>query len=337
MQTFTDAFKKARETVTTQKFAPEWEIFLQSDGKLSHIFSDCGPKAEAISGPGNIARKIDHCALSDKMSTGSVILAAATNQVSNGSVADRAGTLKMARHMRRSEIKSSQSVWVYSPPKSHSSWIFDLLGSSATNDAARLSEDEELFDEEQIKWMMTALTQALKVSEDVKIKVASLASASDTTKQFVKRWFLDESCGDAELADAMAKLNDGFKKIAVACNSPSLVFTDYPNWSAVRQRYFGGAIRGGEGGGFPVIYLEGAFTRLTGNTGKLWLCVETIIHEMSHHELKTHDHLYDSDGLKPNSTTLPYAKAIENADSWGYFAIDLAGQLSESDRQKVLK
>jgi hypothetical protein len=337
MKTFTEAFNKARETVTKQKFAPEWQAFLHSDGKLPDIFSDAGPKAYAIAGPFNIAKKIDQAALSDKMSSGSVILAAATNATSPGTVVDRAATLKMARHMRRSEIKSSQSVWVYSPPKAHVSWIFDAMSGSAVTDAACLSQDEELFDDEQIKWMMTALTQSLKISEDAKVKVASVAGATDVTKDMVKRWFLDETCGDAELADAMAKLNEGFKKISVACNSPSLVFTDYPDWSSTRNRYFGGALRGGEGGGFPVIYLEGAFTRLTGNSGKLWLCVETVIHEMSHHELKTRDHFYDSDGLKPNSVTLPYAKAIENADSWGYFAVDLAGQLSEADRVKVLK
>lgn len=337
MHTFTEAFTKARETLTTQKFASEWQVFLHREGKLADIFADGGPKADAIAGPTKIAQKIDSTALSDKMTSGAVILAAAANGTSVGSVSDRAATLKMARHMRRSEIKSSQSVWVYSPPKAHASWIFDVASGNADSYAMSLSQDEELFTEEQIKWMMTALTQALKISEDVKIKVASLASATEATKEVVRKWFLDENSGDTELADAMAKLNAGFQKIAVACNSPSLVFTDYPDWAAKRDTFFGAAVPGGEGGAFPVIYLEGAFTRLTGNTGKLWLCVETIIHEMSHHEVRTHDHLYDSDGLKPNSVSLPYAKAIENADSWGYFAIDLAGQLSEADRLNVLK
>ena len=337
MRTFTEAFTKARETVTKQKFATEWQVFLHGECKIFDIFASGGPKAEAIAGPPKIAEKINRTALSDKMTSGAVILAAATNDTSPGNLYDRAATLKMARHMHRSEIKSSQSVWVYSPPKAHTGWIFDVARGNAESYAMSLSQDEELFTEEQVKWMMTALTQALKISEDVKIKVASVGSATEATKEMVRKWFLDETCGDAELADAMDRLNAGFQKIAVACNSPSLVFTDYPDWAATRDRFFGGAIPGGEGGAFPVIYLEGAFTRLTGNTGKLWLCVETVIHEMSHHEVRTHGHLYDSDGLKPNSVSLPYAKAIENADSWGYFAVDLAGQLSDADRLKVLK
>lgn len=123
----------------------------------------------------------------------------------------------------------------------------------------------------------------------------------------------------------------------MACGAATLVFTDYADWRAQRDKFFGASIRGGEGGGFPVIYLEGAFTRLTGNTGKQWLCVETIVHEFSHHEVKTRDHRYDSSGLKPASASLPYAKAIDNADSWGYFAIDVAGYLSAADRTKVLR
>ncbi|NOX76540.1 MAG: hypothetical protein GXP17_08015 [Gammaproteobacteria bacterium] len=153
----------------------------------------------------------------------------------------------------------------------------------------------------------------------------------------IKHWFLDEDCGDDELDDAISKLTAGFNKITVSCNASTLVFADYPDWRAQRDKYYGAAIRGGEGGGFPVIYLEGAFTRLTGNSGKKWLCAQTIIHELSHHDVKTRDHRYDSQGLKPDKATFPYAKTIQNADSWGYFALDLAGYLSRSDRKKTLK
>ncbi|MBL4608209.1 MAG: hypothetical protein JKY01_10340 [Pseudomonadales bacterium] len=70
-------------------------------------------------------------------------------------------------------------------------------------------------------------------------------------------------------------------------------------------------------GGSPIVYLEGAFTRLTGNTGKQWLCAQTFIHELSHHGISTQNHCYDPHGLKPNKASFLYAKAIQNADSWG--------------------
>ena len=53
--------------------------------------------------------------------------------------------------------------------------------------------------------------------------------------------------------------------------------------------------------------------------------------------MKTEDHRYDHHGLKPNKAAFPASKAIENADSWGYFALDLAGYLSVADRSKVYK
>lgn len=185
--------------------------------------------------------------------------------------------------------------------------------------------------------MSAALGLSRKISEDSKVKLAGgiFHNVKQSTRDKVRKWFLDETSTDETLADALKVLLAGFKKIAIACNASTLVFTDYPDWRAQRDDYFGAAFRGGEGGGFPVLYLEGAFTRLTGNSGKRWLCVETIIHELSHHEVLTEDHRYDHHGLKPNSASFPYAKAIANADSWGYFALDLAGYLSASDATKV--
>jgi hypothetical protein len=58
---------------------------------------------------------------------------------------------------------------------------------------------------------------------------------------------------------------------------------------------------------------------------------------MSHHEVSTVDHRYDNQGLKPNKAAFPYTKAIVNADSWGYFALDLAGYLSKADSDNTWK
>jgi hypothetical protein len=52
--------------------------------------------------------------------------------------------------------------------------------------------------------------------------------------------------------------------------------------------------------------------------------------------VSTKDHRYDTAGLKPGTTAFPATQAIENADSWGYFSIDLCGYLSKSDRDTVL-
>jgi len=225
-------------------------------------------------------------------------------------------------------------VWVYAPPKAHLKHVFEECQGNEKAVKNKLDKDEEIFTSKERDLMCDALGVARKISADVQIKVDS---KSVDAKKMVTRWFLDENSGEAEMEAALSKLSAGFKKITAVCSANSLVFTDYLDWRKTRNSIYGGAVPGGEGGGFPVIYLEGAFTRLQGNSGKLWLCAETIIHEFSHHELKTQDHAYDSDGLKPHKTMLPYAKTIENADTWGYFAIDLAGYLSAADLSKVWK
>jgi hypothetical protein len=289
--------------------------------------------------PELIRGKIKKMTVPKVTTSGDIIYSAAINDKSAGTVEDRAATIKMLKHVHRIHQRGGQNVWVYSPPKMDTKWVFDELQGNAATVKARLNREDEIFNHTQMKWMSSALKISRKIAEDTKSKLEGgvLAKVKASTKGIVKKWFLDEDCTDAQLQEALGKLLAGFKKIAAKCNSNTLIFTDYPDWKSMRDKYFGAAFRAGEGGGFPVIYLEGAFTRLTGNSGKIWLCAETIIHEMSHHEVSTQDHRYDSSGLKPSKSTFPYAKAIDNADSWGYFAIDLAGYLSKADSNNVCK
>jgi hypothetical protein len=337
--TFTPVYKKAKEVLIGQKFAePEWQKFLAETCGATKLLGPSGFDPAYAGGLDSIRTKIK----GDSKHTnsvaifflgggpGEVIYNAAQNKSSGGSWSDRAATLKMLRHVYRARKTGGQDVWVYAPPKDHGKQVFDeLAGADASQAKKKLGQDQEIFDEAERGLMCDALQLARKIAMDCSIKVAAKSAGA---KIAVRRWFMDEKCTKTELDDALAKLATGMNKIAAACNSASLVFTDYLDWRKKRDSYFGGAIKGGEGGGFPVIYLEGAFTRLKGNSGKLWLCAETIIHELSHHELGTDDHFYDSDGLKPNSGTFPYSKAIDNADSWGYFAVDLAGYLTATDR-----
>ena len=337
---FTDVYKKARSVVTTQKFAePDWQKFLSEAGVQSLLGAE-GLDAAHARTPDKIREKIKKDSKGKLVSLvagggpGDVIYAAAQNQTSPGKWQERAATLKMLRHLYRASKTGAQDVWVYSPPKRFKAWVFDEIQGDAKAVKSKLGQEAEIFSDKEKTWMCDALKTALKICEDTKLR---LSKKDAETRKVVRRWFIDEGSGDDELDDAFSKLSDGFKKIAVTCGSTTLVFTDYADWRAERNKYFGGAIRGGEGGGFPVIYLEGAFTKLTGNSGKQWLCVQTIIHEFSHHDVKTDDHRYDHHGLKPDKAAFPYAKAIENADSWGYFALDLAGYLSRSDRSRTLK
>jgi hypothetical protein len=265
---------------------------------------------------------------------GEIIYAASQNAKSAGTWFERAAALKVVQHTHRAAKTGAQDVWVYSPPTAYAQPVFTELSGTDAVVKRKLGEDAEVFSAEDRDLMCDALHVAAKIAADA---LAKVSTPTADTKEVVKRWFLDEDSGDKELTASLTALTAGLKLICAACNSTTLVFTDYIDWRAQRDKYFGAAFRGGEGGGFPVVYLEGAFTRLKGNSGKLWLCAETIIHELSHHEVSTQDHRYDSSGLKPTKGTFPHAKAIDNADSWGYFALDLAGYLSNADRATTLK
>lgn len=337
MNKFTEAYRKARDVLENQVFESKWQEFLFADCQARTLFGADGLAVARADDPERVRKRLRDLCKSGNRKIGAVIVEAAQNPVSSGTLAERAATLKMLRHLYHVVKKGGQNVWVYSPPKAYEKWVFDELTGDAKALEAKLNHEKKIFSSTEMRWMASALGVALKISEDTKAKLSGATGKKDDTDAVIKRWFLDEDSGDAQLTEARTKLLDGFKKIAVACASDRLVFADYADWIKTRSKYFGAAFRGGEGGGFPVIYLEGAFTRLTGNTGKMWLCAETIIHEFSHHEVSTRDHRYDSSGLKPAKATLPYVKAIDNADSWGYFALDLAGYLSKSDRLNVLK
>lgn len=342
MKTFTEAYKKAKEVIENKEFStPTWQKFLKDEAKIKGLFGADGFSSAHYKTPDKIRDKISSETtnvvirfFAGGKRSGDVIYEAAENSADPIGVNDRAATLKLIKHLYRAHKRGGQDVWIYSPPSEHAKWIFDEIKGGKEAVIAALNKDAELFSSSDKRNMCAALALALKISEDTKIK---LADNKEATRAMIKRWFLDEDCGDVQLNDAVAKLTEGFKKIATCCNANNLVFTDYPDWRNRRNTIMGGAIPGGEGGGFPVIYIEGAFTELANRSGNLWTCARTIIHEFSHHEIRTEDHRYRHQGLKPSKASLPYAKTIANADSWACFAVDLAGYMPEADRISFLK
>jgi hypothetical protein len=130
------------------------------------------------------------------------------------------------------------------------------------------------------------------------------------------------------------KVLDGPRKIANVCNSNQPIFSDEPIDRS--------------GGGWKdyafvdptetlnAAYAQGAFLRAAGSTGRVWLCVETIVHELSHRVARTDDFAYDNTGLQSSKAGITFGHAIRNADSRGHFCVDLAGMLADSDRTRVL-
>ncbi len=336
MDNFSEAFDKARTVIKDQKFEEAWQKFLKDEAKVSELLEESGPnhaRADALEKIRNRLSSMSRGAVGAFFLGGGVadtIVKASKNGTKDGKDAERAATLKMLRHLYLSTQRGAQDVWSYAGPKAFAKWVYDEIAGDEKAYKAKLGKDTEVYSKGERKMMCEALALALEWSL---FAVAKLGFGDATTKAVVKRWFGDENTTDAQITTAIATLKEGFQKIANVANSNKLIFSDDPidrskggwkDWAFVYKAEK-----------LNVVYLQGAFLK-AGNSGKLWMCALTIIHELSHKVVGTKDNRYDYDGLKPSSTGLPHDKAMENADSWAYFAVDLKGKVSESDKLSVL-
>ena len=336
MTSFSKAYKQLRDVITEQTFQEEWEKFIWVSGKAQKLLAEDGLSlggAELLDEIRFRLKKIEAAKRPQAM------LDACVSTEKVGSVADRAAALKMLSHLYQEMNRGGQDVWVYAPPKSYSAWIFSEIKGGDDKIKAKLGESNEVYSSGDRAVMLSALDQARKWSHDATHK---LAAADNATKAMVRRWFADDNTDDDDVTKAIEKLKDGFKSIVAVCNSSRLVFSDDPidrlkvynkktgkvgwdDWAFIKSTEK-----------MDVVYIQGAFLN-AGATGKIWKCALTIVHELSHRQVRTDDIMYDYQGLKPHKKSFPHKKALKNADSWAYFATDLAGCLAETDRNTTLK
>jgi hypothetical protein len=328
MERFSEAYKACKQVFSHGKFSDDWQKFLAQSVGVGSLLGSHGPNPKQAAGLEKLREKI---LAAEEGKRGPLLVAAATHAKTSGSVHERAAALKMLWHLYLEAERGGQNVWVYSPPVDYTTWVFDEISGERSAYEPKLDKTSEVYTAAQRKIISTALGQALRAASNA---VAKLGSPNDETLALMRKWFADANTTDKQLKVAARKLLSGFKKIAAVCNSPQLVFSDEPLDRA--------------GGGWKdyafvdqteklnVIYAQGAFLRAAGSTGQVWLCVETIVHELSHRVAKTDDFGYDDSGLGPHKDAISFSYAIRNADSWGYFCVDLAGMLAESDRTRVL-
>lgn len=337
---FTDqVYKLASAVFDTQTFEPGWESFLKDKVQPRALMASEGLNALHADGLEKLRAKLADSVKASGVAgqlpstTAKVIIAGAKGGSPGDQWVARAAAIKMLKHLYRHSKSGAQDVWIYSPPKDYASWIFDEVKGSEALLLDKLAKEDEVYTSSDKDLMCDALKIALACSQKTEVL---LGAGAAETLEVVQRWFGDAGSETANKA-TVATLLAGFRKITAVCNANTLVFPDDPNDRKEPSKYsklYGSVWPGGEGA-FHVIYLAGAFTK-AGNSGKLWLCAQTILHEASHLVVRTKDHRYDTAGLKPGKPGFPGSNAIENADSWGYFAIDLCGYLSTSDRNSVL-
>lgn len=332
MDSFTEAYAKARNVVQSQKYHEVWQAFLTGDVKIKSLMNVDGPDPTFAAGLDQLRWKILKEPQDKRADTIIAASDACLRAPEAGSISERAATLKMLWHLYRAQRRGGQDVWVYSPPKAYATWIFSEIAGDQAAYKPKLALTEEVYTWQDFDVMCDALGHALACTQKA---VAKLGAPDAGTTELVKRWFADEDTTDEQITKAVQTLLAGFKKISAVLNSNQLVFSDEPldrnkggwkDWAFVRPTEK-----------MDVVYIQGAFLKAGGSTGRLWICVETIVHEVSHRAVGTDDNRYDFKGLKPSKATLPYDKALNNADTWGYFSVDLAGMLTDGDRLKVLK
>lgn len=328
MERFTEAYKACRKDLTSGKFSDDWQKFVDKSLRLSSLLGSNGPNPKQSKSLDKLREKILAVPANER---GALLAGAAAASKQANAACTRAASLKMLWHLYLSSERGAQSLWIYSPPVDYSQWVFDEITGSATSYGPKLEKVTEVYSAEERKTMASALNQALAAAQNA---VRKLNGADAATKTAFKRWFADENTTDAQIKTGMRKLAQGFKKIAAMCNNNHLVFSDEPidrNGGGWKDYAFVDPTET-----LNVVYPQGAFLKAAASTSRVWICVETIIHEISHRVADTDDFAYDNTGLKPSKDGITYSHAIRNADSWGYFCVDLAGMLAQSTRDPVL-
>lgn len=343
MDSFTECYKKAMPIAKDLSFFSSYSGALEV-GNLGIVMGSDGPKRQHAERLRNLRIAIALERLGTNKSVGEIIVKAAEGAGTSGvgawvksffvtySLEERAATLKMLAHLYLRHRRGAQDVWIYSPPVDYKKWVFDeVTGLTKTKLATKLEKEDEVYSARDFGVLGESTTMALAWSMKTGIKLAGPDAA---TKKIVKFWFLRSGASDDDVTAACKTLAKGFAKITKVLNSNKLVLSDEPidrnggGWKDYAFVY--------KSEKMDVIYVQDA-TLKSGKSGHMWLAALTLIHELSHREVNTADHRYDSDSkLSPQSTGgLTPAKAIDNADNWGYFAAELNGMLMPGKKKSV--
>jgi hypothetical protein len=248
----------------------------------------------------------------------------------------RCGLLKMLKHFYFMSNAGNQSIWVVDNPVSYHKWTFDLFdGKSEHAIKDALTQNSEIFGSGSRQLFADAFNLARKWSMDA---AAKLAKPDAKTVELVQRWFGVAASDNLDSVVQWIAMSFGW--ISQACNATTVIFADSPPDRAAHRTDDAGTYYGKDEA-MLVIYIYKAFLKYgkkdhAGTTPQLWFAALTVIHELAHKQVSTEDKRYGDDGIKPGKTLKP-EDAIWNADSYAYFATDLAGALPAAEFKQVYR
>ena len=271
-----------------------------------------------------------------------------TNSAPDGGKLMDAAAIKFLRHTYLVGERGAQKVWVHSLPRRYRNWATDEIWDSHTNIAEvkrKLGQRSERFSKLQRSRLGEATVNGVRHCSAAMLNAArAYLDPSSKHMDRVKRWFSDGTVSEAQLKRDCLTLSVGFAKVWNTLNSNHVVFTDMPSIRGAAagtddydflQAY--AFVYSGRHEKIPIIYIENAFfARNTTPIGQKTLWALTVVHETTHLDLSTKDHKYDYQGLRVRSG-FRHAKALDNADSWAYYAADCAGELTAQQSAKALR
>ncbi|WP_338847085.1 M35 family metallo-endopeptidase [Massilia sp. W12] len=265
--------------------------------------------------------------------------------------------LKFLMHMYFETSSGERSVWVHSLPQEFSNWCslqFYEKISAISSATSLLRSNSEHFTPRERMELANASGMALAWAQRTIIILANALNQKSeehsTSLELIRRWFGDSSCTDQDLMQFALILSTGFKAMIATLTRGKLIFTDFISLreasTSEEIRFFKSEafVISNRFEGMDIVYIEQAFFNPPPggllNGPKNWARV--ILHELSHLDAKTIDVPYGSyaryawAGIAPHAG-FPGKEAIQNADSWAFFAADCAQALTEGERIKALR
>jgi len=284
----------------------------------------------------------------------------------NAATKDKLAALVLLKHTTLEGERGAQKVFVCSLPMSYDDWPSQVFKQKSLGQVlGYLADPTERFKPEARAELAYAVQHAQAYCQRALILLAnaiqrksllnrnvsdlfksqaSLEQAHVHARAIVKRWFADENTKEEQIDAAIAFLQAGFKRMLTILNANRLIFTDHPQIRNAlpktedERNLKSESFVDGTPENMSVIYVAEKFfsNMIVIKDKRDWARI--VIHEAAHLAVPDlRDHGYGSNFIKPTIKYLPFAKAIRNADSWAFFAMDAAGQLTPAEQNFALR